>query len=196
MAEPATPIFHSLDDFLAWEEQQEERYEYLPGGIVRPFDGVTMGASLIMTNLTVALHNRLKQTSWRVYSSRLKVIVRSPAACLYPYLSVQRRTANPRAIVVGAPVIVFDVPAADKSTEDGDLERFVLRSIPTAEVIVEVDWRTGQIAVERRHPDGEWLAHVVDSGDGILDLREIGVALPRAEIFEDSSPVVDSGDTA
>ncbi len=118
----------------------------------------------------------------------------SPAACLYPYLSIQRRPANLRTIVVGEPVIVFDVPSTDKETADGDLERFALRSIPTAKVIVEVDWRTGQIAVERRHPDGEWLVRTVNSGDPILDLREIGVALPRAEIFEDTSLAAATGD--
>jgi hypothetical protein len=194
MAEPAIPQFQSLAAFLAWEERQEERFEYLPGGFVRAFSGVTVGASTLFTNLMVGLHSRLKHTDWRVYSARLKVVVPSPAACLYPYVSVQRRSADPKAIVVGAPVVVFDVPSTDKETADCDLERFALRSIPTAKVIVEADWRTGQIAVERRHPNGEWLAHGVDSGDGILDLREIGVALPRAEIFEDTSPLADAGD--
>ena len=32
MAEPTIPPCRSLDDFLAWKEQQEERYELLPGG--------------------------------------------------------------------------------------------------------------------------------------------------------------------
>ena len=187
MAEPATPMFHSLDDFLAWEERQEERYEYLPGGLVRPFDGVTVGASLILTNLMIGLHQRLRRTRWQVFSSKLRVVVRSPAACLYPYLSVQRRGADPRAIVIGAPVIVFDVPPADKTGANGDLQRFALRSIPTARVIVEADWRTGHIAVDRRHPDGEWLTRTVDSGDGVLDLPEIGATLAMAEIYEDTS---------
>lgn len=196
MAEVAIPHFQSFEAFLAWEERQEERFEYLPGGFVRAFSGVTIGASTLFTNVMVGLHSRLKHTSWRVYSSRLKVVLQSPAACLYPYLSVQRRSADPKAIVVGAPVIVFDVPSADKETADGDFERFALRSIPTAKGIVELDWRTGQIAVERRHPNGEWLARVVDSGDDVLDLRAIGVALPRAEIFEDTGLAAAPGDTA
>jgi hypothetical protein len=196
MAEPTIPHFQSFEAFLAWEERQEGRFEYLPGGFVRAFSGVTIGASTLFTNLMVGLHSRLKRTGWRAYTSRLKVVLRSPAACLYPYMSVQRQSADLKAIVVGAPVIVFDVPSTDKETAEGDLERFALRSIPTANVIVELDWRTGRIAVERRHPDGEWLARVVDSGDDILDLPEIGVALPRAEIFENIGLAVAPGDPA
>jgi hypothetical protein len=31
MAEPALPIFRTVDEFLAWEERQEERYEFVGG---------------------------------------------------------------------------------------------------------------------------------------------------------------------
>jgi hypothetical protein len=39
MAEPTIPPCRSLDDILAWKEQEEGRYEFLPGGVVTMMAG-------------------------------------------------------------------------------------------------------------------------------------------------------------
>ena len=55
MAEPATPLFQSLEDFLTWEEQQAERYEMLPSGVIRLMAGGTGDHDAVAMNIVAAL---------------------------------------------------------------------------------------------------------------------------------------------
>ena len=76
MAEPAQPIFRSVDEFLAWENAQAERYEFV-GGVITMLAGGTENHDLIGVNATSLLHQRLQGSPCRAHGSNLKV--RSPA---------------------------------------------------------------------------------------------------------------------
>ena len=49
----------SLDEFLAWERDQPERYEYA-GGVVKMMTGGSLDHSTIASNLWTALRDRLR----------------------------------------------------------------------------------------------------------------------------------------
>ena len=77
MAEPALPIFRSVDDFLDWETRQPERYEFVAGVLTMMASG-TENHDLIGSNAIGLLFPSGSQVGpCRVHGSNLKV--RSPA---------------------------------------------------------------------------------------------------------------------
>ena len=81
MAEAALPIFHYVDEFLAWEIQQPERYEFV-AGVLTMMAGGSENHDLIGSNAIGLLFERLKGGPCRVHGSNLKV--RSARAIMYP----------------------------------------------------------------------------------------------------------------
>ena len=74
MAEPAVPLLRSVDQFLAWEEQQADRYE-LVGGVITLMAGGTENHDLVSINAASALNQRLRGSPCRVHVSDVKVHV-------------------------------------------------------------------------------------------------------------------------
>jgi Uma2 family endonuclease len=76
------PDVRSLADFLAWERQQSERYEWV-SGVVRMMTGGTIDHNRIIRNVSEALARGLQGRDCEVFTSDVKVV--SPAADLmYP----------------------------------------------------------------------------------------------------------------
>jgi Uma2 family endonuclease len=78
----ARPHPWTVEDFLAFEAQEPERYEFVDG-IVRMMTGVSAAHSAIKGNLMVALDAALRQGPSRVYIG-LKVVTAN--AVMYPDL--------------------------------------------------------------------------------------------------------------
>jgi Uma2 family endonuclease len=63
----------TLADFLAWEEQQPERYER-DGGVIRMMTGGTVAHNRITRNCARALERRLQGSDCEVFTSDIKVV--------------------------------------------------------------------------------------------------------------------------
>jgi Uma2 family endonuclease len=75
----------SLDEFLAWEREQPERYEYA-GGVVTMMTGSSAAHVTIASNLAIALRQALRGTGCRPFGSEMKVIAKDTAR--YPDMSL------------------------------------------------------------------------------------------------------------
>src|SRR5712691_11337219 len=75
----------SLEEFLAWEREQPERYEY-SGGVARMMTGGSLDHSTIASNLWTALRDRLRRGAGRPFRGDTKVIANGSVR--YPDLSV------------------------------------------------------------------------------------------------------------
>ena len=60
----AQPVLHTVDDFLAWVERQNERYEFVHGRLVLMAGGSSAHDD-IQVNLLAALRARLHGTPCR-----------------------------------------------------------------------------------------------------------------------------------
>ena len=72
MASTALKAPATLDEFLAWEEEQPERYEFLDG-VVRMMTGGTEDHDRLSVNLIRLLANALRGGPCSVHASNLKV---------------------------------------------------------------------------------------------------------------------------
>ncbi|MGE3293174.1 MAG: Uma2 family endonuclease [Geminicoccaceae bacterium] len=181
MAEPALPIFHSIDDFLAWEEQQAERYE-LVGGVLRLMSGGTANHDLVGMNIARCLGNALTGRPCFVHGSSLKV--RSPdRALMYPDVFVRCGENRGDAQVVEDPVLVVEVLSPSTQRDDLTLKRWAYQAIPTLQAILLVSAQAAAIELAVREPDGSWRSRHYRGLDAVVPLAALGIELPGAEVY-------------
>lgn len=173
----------TLGAFLAWEDLQLDRYE-LAGGVVRPFSGGTAALDLLSVNLIRLLATALRETSWSVHASNLRIVARSAGASMYPELFVRRGPRIGQRTSCEDPVIVFEVLSESTAQYDLTRKRLAYETIPTLKRIVFVSQDEPRLDMRVRGPDGVWQDEVVDGLDLQLDLPELGLHLPLAEIYE------------
>lgn len=71
----------SFEEFLVWEEGQEERHEFINGWAV-VMAGASDNHELVAGNLFAALHNHLRGKGCRVYKGDMKLRFRAGAVDL------------------------------------------------------------------------------------------------------------------
>jgi Uma2 family endonuclease len=181
MAEPALPIFHSLDDFLTWENQEAQRYEFV-GGVLTLMAGGTENHDLVGINIAASLNQCLRGTPCRVHGSNLKV--RSPAgASMYPDAFVRCGLAIGDRMVVDDPVLVVEVLSPTTQQADLTRKRWAYQAIDTLQAMLFVAADEARVELFSRGPGGVWLSRFIVGRDGDVPLDALGIALPMADLY-------------
>ena len=102
------------EEYLRQEEARPYRSEYFDGAMIAMTDRSYANA-VINTNLTAALHSRLRDAPWEFFGSSRRVLIEAfplhtyPGACVtrLPPESVVHSDSN--ATVIN-PVLIFEVP--------------------------------------------------------------------------------------
>ena len=169
----------TVEEFLAWEEGQELRWEF-DGFAPVAMTGGTVEQGLIQANLIRALGNRLHGGPCRVLGSQVKIAV--AGSIRYPDALVVC-TPSPRGTtVIAEPVVVFEVLSPSTSSVDHIVKNQEYRDTPSIRryVMLEQD-RQGATIFARAGED--WVGHVL-AGDAVIALPEISIELPLAELYE------------
>jgi Uma2 family endonuclease len=172
----------TLSEFLAWEEQQELRYEF-DGFKPSAMTGGTARHNRITRRVHRALETRLEGTRCEPFGPDVKIVTGGKAR--YPDALVTCTPQPGNATVIEAPIVVFEVLSEGTSRTDcidkvrdyqttGSIQRYV---------ILEQD-SIGATVFERQHEaQGEtWNAFTLREGD-TLRMPEIGIDLPLADCY-------------
>ena len=182
------------DEFFAWAETQDVRYEF-DGFQPVAMTGGTNYASAIGVNLIATLHGKLRGSGCRPLGPDAGVETINNAI-RYPDALVTCTRFKGEAKVVPGVVVVFEV----LSPTSGRIDRIVkvreYAAVPSIRryVILESS-SVGMTVLEREGPDEAWRNTVLTSDD-ILRMPEIGIEIPVAEIYEDITFSEDEDDEA
>lgn len=181
MAELALPIFHTVDEFIAWEECQDERYEFV-GGVLTMMAGGTENHDLISMNIGRVLGNRLAGSPCRVHGSNLKV--RSPAgAAMYPDVFVRCGPGQGSRTVIDDAVLVVEVLSPGTKQADLTRKRWAYQAILTMQAILFVAADEARVELAVREPDGSWRSRNYTDLAMSVPLAALDIELPMAEIY-------------
>jgi Uma2 family endonuclease len=169
----------SLDEFLAWEERQELRWEY-DGLAPMAMTGGTAEHSAIQRNIYIAVGARLRGQPCQVYTSDLKIGV--AGSIRYPDAFVVCSGVPRGTLVVTDPVVVFEVLSPGTASTDIGAKNEEYRDTPSIQRYVMLAQDRQQATVFARVGD-DWVGHIV-SGDGVLQMPEIGITVPLTELYE------------
>jgi len=171
----------TVQQFLAWEDRQELRYEFdgfRPVAMV----GVTAAHAGIQVNLIGALRTALRGRPCRVYGSELKIAV--AGRIRYPDAFVVCTPVEPRAKVVAEPVVVFEILSDSTANDDLVVKNAEYRATPSIQrYVVLQQSHAGAIVFARKGED--WVAEIAADTAAVLRMPEIGIELPLAEIYAD-----------
>ena len=166
----------TLEDFLAWEALQPEKYEF-DGIQPVAMTGTSVAHARLVARLIVALASRLPRRC-EAFANDLKVV--SANRVRYPDVTVVCGATQPRDDSV-QPVIVIEVLSPSTALADKRVKSHDYRNVTSIEAYVILDQEEPNATVMRRA--AEWREEPVNGLGEVLDLAEVGVAIPLAELY-------------
>ena len=170
----------TLAEFLRWEERQEPRYEF-DGFEPVAMTGGTVAHDRITFNLHKSLDARLAGKRCQPLGANVKII--ADGRTRYPDAFVVCQPVPPDATVVDDPVVVFEVLSEGSTETDLIDKNREYRATPSIQRYVVLQQTRQAAIVFARRQDG-WLSEIVSGADAILDMPEIGIAIPLREAYE------------
>ena len=190
MALAATPRKMTVDEFLDWHEQQDERYELIDGVPVPKYkslapDGRMMAGAgrahnRIFSNVFLMLGNHLRGKPFVPYGS--DAAVRTVVDKIrYPDIVIDCSNSSETDRIFSEPVVVVEIlsPTTRKTDLTSKLAEY--RAIETMRHILIIDPETFEV---QRHDCGDLdgFAGFRDLGETV-DLPELSAELPLRDIF-------------
>ncbi len=169
----------TVEQFLGWERRQELRYEF-DGFQPIAITGGSYGHDRISINLTAALLTRLRGKPCQPHGGNLKIEVMG--SIRYPDAYVTCGPIKPDSMIAPDPVVVFEVLSKGTARTDRvvknreyaatiSIQRYVM--LEQAEIAATMFERVGE----------DWVGRLL-AADALLDMPEIGIELPLAELYD------------
>jgi Uma2 family endonuclease len=171
-------------EYLAWEEQQEFRHEYVDGEVYA-MTGGTINHSKIAVNFTLALGNHLRGSGCQVLNSDAKVQIAASNSYCYPDVSVTCDARDRHADqFISHPCLISEVFSPTTEAYDrGDKFRIYRRS-PDLQEYVLVNTNEICLDVYQRNERNRWELMSYGVGD-LVELKNVNCTFPIAQIYED-----------
>lgn len=172
----------SLDQYLAWENEQPEKHEFHRGEIFAMMSGRRTHGR-VTANLVRHFGNRLAGGPCQAFSEGMKVMV-GDETIFYPDLFVTCDRADLRnEQIFRAPTLVIEVLSPSTQADDRSHKFAPYRRRASLQEYILVDPDTKRIEAFRRGGDGLWVLHDPSDG-GVLEAASVGVQMSHAEVFD------------
>jgi Uma2 family endonuclease len=152
----ADRLFMSPDEYLAWEEQQIFRHEYL-NGEVYAMTGGTLPHNAVAVNLVSLLRSHVRGTGCRVFINDVKVKVAKDSAYFYPDVLV---TCDERDIkaktIVQYPCLIIEVLSPGTEGYDRGEKFKQYRRLKTLKEYVLVNAETMGVECFQLNAQNKW----------------------------------------
>lgn len=181
----AQPVM-TLADFLAWEESQPERHEFVRGEVFAMV-GVRRVHGIVSGNIFAALHQQLRGTPCRTFTEALKLQV-ADDVLFYPDVFVTCDPADLRTeLLFHAPTVVVEVLSPSTQAWDRGQKFAWYRRVVSLREYLLVDPDTRTLELFRRGEQGLFTLHDL-TGMPKVDFTSIGCSLQSDEIFDGLEP--------
>jgi Uma2 family endonuclease len=182
-ARPQPPRPWTVDEFLEWERQQPERFEYV-GGMIVMMVGGTSDHHTISGNLFAALRAALRGTGCRAYVEGMKVD--AGAATSYPDVVVTCARVAPKQDLVVEPVVIVEVLSRSTESFDRGAKWLAYQTLPSLAQYVLVSQDELKVEVFERD-QGAWRYTILGDPQAELAFAAGGCTMTLAQVYEDTS---------
>ncbi len=172
----------SLDEFLAWEERQPTRHEFIHGRIVA-MNGGTVAHNQIIANIDRKLAHHLRGTPCRVFRESLKLL--ADESIFYPDVFVTCARLNDQDRVATEPTVIVEVLSGSTTNRDRLVKSTAYRSLPSLAQYILVSQDVTAVESMRRDGTG-WLHEVVTGRTGLLRIPTLDFETPLSVFYEDT----------
>lgn len=177
----------TLDEFLVWQESQDERYEFIDGE-PRAMTGATHTHVTITVNILTGLSNALRGKPCRATTADIGVL--PPSRTLKSTRNLRRPdamiecSARMDGMLAHEPVAIFEVLSPSTRVLDQTTKFVEYQALPSLTAYILVQQERPEVSVYRRQEDGTWTIAIVSGLDAAVTLDDVGVTFPLAEIYD------------
>ncbi len=174
----------SAEDYLAWEESQAEKHEFVAGEVFA-MTGARQDHVVVSLNIASALKQRLRGKPCRSYMADMKLKVEAADAFFYPDVMVSCQPGDLKnQQFISHPSLVVEVLSDSTADYDRGGKFVAYRKLESLQEYLIVDIDNRRLECFRRTIENDWLLHDY-VGEADCELSSLGIRLPMAEIFED-----------
>ena len=178
----------SAAEFLAWDETQTLRREFVRGEVFAMAGGEDRN-NTVAGNLYVALRAHLGGSSCRAYMGDVKLRVEASDCYFYPDVMVTCSAADAASrLIKREAVLVVEVLSPSTSAYDRGDKFADYRALPTLREYLLVDVDKQRCDLYRLGADGLWVLHPTQ-GDEPLVLVSVGLTVAPAVLWADLEPI-------
>jgi Uma2 family endonuclease len=170
----------TLDEFLAWENEQELRHEFVDGEIYAMVGG-TRAHNIIALNLAFMLRNQLWPRGCEVFSENVKLL--AGPHVFYPDVIVSCTADDLDPALVRRPVLLAEVLSSTNEAYDrGQKWHEYQAHLPSLQAYLLVAQNQPRVDLLRRSGDG-WHSTTHVGLDAVIELSDPPCRLRLAEIY-------------
>lgn len=176
----------SVEEYLAFEEQSEERHEYLDG-YIRAMASESTAHNLIGQNIVLQLRNRLRGSGCQPFFTNLKVWIEARNRFYYPDALVTCQPEGMHSYFQNHPSVIFEVLSPSTELKDRREKLSAYFTLPSLREYVLVAQDEIRVEIYRLIEPGVMRLEVLGEGDELrLDsLPPYPLTLTLDEIYED-----------
>jgi len=180
------PRFADGEAYLAWEELQPERHEYV-GGELWAMTGARATHNLVAGNAYIWLRQGLRGAPCSVFINDLKLLINPEGDYLYPDIMV---TCDPRDRQPGEdrfishPWLIAEVPSESTAAYDRGRKFELYRNIDTLTHYLLIEQDRPHAELFFKNGQGQWVLQPLTVSDA-MQIDALGQPWPVASLFED-----------
>jgi Uma2 family endonuclease len=186
MGQPNQQRRYTLEEYFALEASSEERHEYFDGEVFAMAGG-TKSHNLITQNFTMALRGSLRGKGCQVFMEDVRLAVQDDFHYTYPDVVVICDPADRRdAYLIRQPVLIVEVLSPSTADYDRSRKFTQYQKIASLRHYLLVSQTAWVLEWFRRDEAGQWIYTVFSDPADVLEIAELNLRLPLADVYEDT----------
>lgn len=184
MVQAAEALTFDYKDFLAWEELQEDKYEFIRGEVFA-MGGARRDHVIVSLNIASVLKQHLKGKPCQAYISDMKLRVEQVDAFFYPDVMVSCDEDDHKAEqFLSNPTLIIEVLSDSTEAFDRGGKFAAYRHLQSLKEYVLIDIKARRIECFRRTEKNDWLLHVSENQKS-FNLTCLDISIAFDDVFED-----------
>jgi len=184
MVLPQRQVVMTTEEFIAWEDQQPDKHEFVAGevfamGGARRIHVATTG------NCFAKLKEHLRGGPCRAFMADMKLEVKTAEAVFYPDVLVTCHPDDLKAdLAMRHPKVIIEVLSESTAAYDRGDKFAAYRQLESLQEYALIDPDARRVEVFRRMESGDWLLMASESDKGLI-LKNLDFAAGLEAVFED-----------
>ena len=171
--------------YLAWEDTQAERNEYIAGEVFAMV-GVRQSHNVATLNLATILRRELKGSPCRVFVESVKTRVEAADCFFYPDVAVTCDTRDRQTPdYISHPILVIEVLSDSTAAFDRGAKFAAYRKLESLQEYMLVDVAAQRVEIFRRNPENHWVLYDYDAAD-TLEIAALALRVAMSEVLDDT----------
>ena len=174
----------SAAEFLAWDETQTIKHEFLSGEVFA-MTGAADAHVTVAMNVAMALRQHLRGTPCRTFMSDMKLRVEAADAYFYPDVLVTCSAADAASpLIKREAVLVVEVLSPSTSAYDLGAKFAAYRQLPSLREYLVINTDTRRCDLYRLGDDGLWVLHPSEPGQAV-HLASVALEIPAQALWDE-----------